>query len=391
MWSTSNCNHQQHPQHLTFKALLSACLLLGLSSSSTVNNADDNIYAPRPANKEIIFTKVNTANLLRPLQDSSEVTVTGVRALQEEAATEANTILPFSNVSEEVCEEFCPEDTGESSGWISALPAVLQYVLIVFLISFSAFFSGLTLGIMGLDCTGLEIIMEGDSEKDAAAAKAIYPLRKRGNLLLCTFLLGNVAVNALLSILLADKVGGLVGFLGSTALIVIFGEIVPQAVCSRYALLIGSRMVPIVRVIVALVYPIAAPIAYMLDKALGKELATTYSSTELMELLQIHVRELVLDKDTANTMAGALKYRDVTVGQVMTPLENTFMLNAEEKFNFELVATIFKTGYSRIPVYEVTQDNIIGLLFVKDLVFIDPGMYVVISGYLISCVCYYHP
>jgi metal transporter CNNM len=48
------------------------------------------------------------------------------------------------------------------------------------------------------------------------------------------------------------------------------------------------------------------------------------------------------------------------------------MLNVDEKLNFETIAIIFKTGYSRIPVYEVSRNNIIGLLFVKDLIFVDP-------------------
>ena len=84
-----------------------------------------------------------------------------------------------------------------------------------------------------------------------------------------------------------------------------------------------------------------------------------------------------LDKDTADAMTGALKYKDMTVSQVMTPLQNTFMLSVDEKLSFgeflmflkfdgvaerlysqfcqraETIATIFKTGYSRIPVYEV--------------------------------------
>jgi len=60
------------------------------------------------------------------------------------------------------------------------------------------------------------------------------------------------------------------------------------------------------------------------------------------------------------------------VKEVMTPIENTFMLDAEEKLSFDLIAQIFKTGYSRIPVYEVSVNNVIGLLFTKDLIFIDP-------------------
>lgn len=53
---------------------------------------------------------------------------------------------------------------------------------------------------------------------------------------MCAILLGNVAVNALMSILMAEVTSGFVGFISSTMLIVVFGEIVPQSICSRYGL-----------------------------------------------------------------------------------------------------------------------------------------------------------
>eukprot|EP00542_Grammatophora_oceanica_P012062 CAMPEP_0194030466 /NCGR_PEP_ID=MMETSP0009_2-20130614/3936_1 /TAXON_ID=210454 /ORGANISM="Grammatophora oceanica, Strain CCMP 410" /LENGTH=737 /DNA_ID=CAMNT_0038670413 /DNA_START=215 /DNA_END=2429 /DNA_ORIENTATION=- len=271
------------------------------------------------------------------------------------------------------CIESYPDTCVEAgSGWVSALPLAVQYILIGLLLGFSALFSGLTLGLMGLDKTGLEIVMEGDDEVNAAAAKIIYPIRSNGNLLLCTLLLGNVAVNALLSILLADISGGTAGFLISTFLIVIFGEILPQALCARYALQIGSKAVPLVRIIMVLLYPLAFPLAWVLNKILGNELATTYSSAEMRKLLEIHVKEGRFDHETAGAMAGALKFKEIAVKQVMTPITNTFMLNVDERLSFETIAVIFKSGYSRIPVYEVSFNNVIGLLFVKDLIFIDP-------------------
>lgn len=254
----------------------------------------------------------------------------------------------------------CPAES--SSNPFTDVPVVLQYVMIVLLVCLSALFSGLTLGLMGLDKTGLEIVMEGGNEKNAALAKIIYPVRKNGNQLLCTLLLGNTAVNALLSILMADKAGGIVGFLISTFTILILGEISPQALCSRYALEIGSRAVPLVRVIMVILYPFTKPLAFVLDWALGDELATTYSSDELLKMFEIHVKENALDKDTANTMTGALTFKDTTVAQVMTPLQNTYLLGIEQKLDFETIAEIFKTGYSRIPVYEV---NKVSLLVVK--------------------------
>ena len=248
----------------------------------------------------------------------------------------------------------------------------LQYTFIVVLLLMSATFSGLTLGLMGLDLSGLEIVMATEDAALARAARKIYPVRKNGNLLLCTLLLGNVAVNSLLSILMADITSGLVGFLSSTFAIVIFGEIIPQAVCSRFPLQVGEKAVPIVKVFIVLLAAVAWPLAYILNKVLGREIGTTYSQSEMTKLIELHVQGGQFDPETGAAMTGALRYHGMSVRDVMTPLQNTFMLSSDERLGFDTVAKIFKTGYSRIPVYEVTKSNVVGLLFVKDLIFLDP-------------------
>lgn len=116
--------------------------------------------------------------------------------------------------------------------------------------------------------------------------------------------------------------------------------------------------------------------------ALGQELASTFSNAEMLKLLQIHVAENVLDKETAGAMTGALTYKNMSVEDVMTPLERTFMLNVDDKLSFENISRVFKTGYSRIPIYEISPHNVIGLLFVKDLIFIDPEDEVPIRSFI---------
>lgn len=105
-------------------------------------------------------------------------------------------------------------------------------LVMVILICMSAFFSGLNLGYLGLDPKYLELLQIGpfESKHDeqlARYAKKILPLRKRGNLLLSTILLGNIAVNSALAILMAEFTSGLLGLVISTFIIVIVGEIIP--------------------------------------------------------------------------------------------------------------------------------------------------------------------
>ncbi|KAF4669399.1 Metal transporter cnnm2 [Perkinsus chesapeaki] len=234
-------------------------------------------------------------------------------------------------------------------------------------------FSGLTLGFLSLDKVGLEIVKGSANAKQAKYAKRIIPIRKDGNLLLCTLLLGNVAVNSLLSILLADITGGLFGFIISTAVILLFGEIFPQALCSRYSLKIGGAAVPVVRVCIVLLYPIAKPIALTLDCILGRDVGTIHSRSELLKLLAIHVEEKALDDETGKVMQGALKtLHEMKVSQIMTPVEDVFMLPIEGVLDYKTVTQIFQCGFSRIPVYRGTMNNIVGVLFTKDLILVDP-------------------
>lgn len=217
-------------------------------------------------------------------------------------------------------------DDGDDGDDSFALPTWLSYMVIAVLIMLSGLFSGLTLGLLSLDMNGLKIIIDSDDEKEAKLARTIEPVRKNGNLLLCTLLLGNVAVNALLSILMANLTSGLVGFLSSTIIIVIFGEIVPQASCSRYPLQIGAFAVPLVKVFMAALFIFTYPLAALLDWVLGAELGTIYTTDRLIALLHIHQEHGVVDSQQSLALAGALQYKDMHVSEVMTKIDEVYMV-----------------------------------------------------------------
>ncbi|EKX51381.1 hypothetical protein GUITHDRAFT_65872 [Guillardia theta CCMP2712] len=252
----------------------------------------------------------------------------------------------------------------------------------VVLISLSALFSGLTLGLMGLDQVGLRIVIESGERPEASASDARYarriqPFRKRGNLLLCTLLFGNVAVNCLLSIIMADMTSGFAGFLISTLSIVIFGEIIPQSVCSRHPLAIGSACIPLVYLFVILTFLASYPVSLILDQLLGEEIGTIYSRNQLKGMLEMYAKMQDTDfqQEDTNIMAGALDFGKKTVGTCMTKIEEVFMLHMDDNLNFETIMKVFQAGHSRVPVFEVDPHGIkkvVALLFVKELILVDP-------------------
>ena len=71
-----------------------------------------------------------------------------------------------------------------------------------------------------------------------------------------------------------------------------------------------------------------------------------------------------------------------TAREVMTPLEDAYMLEESCKLSFAVVRDIFDHGFSRVPVYARERQHVVGLLFVKDLIFVDPEDEVPLAEYL---------
>ncbi|KAH3756082.1 Ancient conserved domain protein 2 [Pelomyxa schiedti] len=254
---------------------------------------------------------------------------------------------------------------------VEVIVEIFEWVAIIGLLCLSATFSGLNLGILALDKNTLKIVIRSGESTESKYASRIYPIRKRGNLLLCTLLIGNVAVNSLLSILLAERTTGLVGFFVSTVIITTFGEILPQSICSRHALFVGGHVFPLVYVIMFLLFPVTFPVSKALDFLLGQEVPTTYTRTELKHLIDAHT-STVLTKQDASLMSGVLELPKQTVKDIMQPADDVFMLDIESSIDSTTISELIQRGVSRVPVFVGNRDNVHSCLYVKDLTFFNP-------------------
>ncbi|XP_046417972.1 unextended protein isoform X4 [Neodiprion fabricii] len=252
------------------------------------------------------------------------------------------------------------------------LPLWLSICIIVFCLSASALFSGLNLGLMSMDRTELKILCNTGTETEQKYARAIQPVREHGNYLLCSILLANVFVNSIFTILLDDLTSGLIAVIFSTVAIVICGEISPQAVCSRHGLCVGAKTIYITKFTMILTFPLSYPISKFLDCLLGEEIGNVYNRERLKELVRITRDYNDLEKEEVNIISGALELRKKTVSDVMTRIEDVYMLSYDAILDFETVSEIMKSGFSRIPVFEGSRNNIVTMLYTKDLAFIDP-------------------
>ena len=241
----------------------------------------------------------------------------------------------------------------------------MEYLIIIVLLALSALFSGLTLGLMGMKPNEL---LRKASLGDAHAAR-VYRIRKEGNLLLTTLLIGNVLVNAVLSIFLGSLTTGVIAAFVATVLIVIFGEIIPQALFSRHALRFGGYLAIPVQVIVWLMYPVSKPVAYVLDRWLGSELPTIYSKKELQKIIEEHedAPESALDEDEERIIKGALTFSDKSVESVMTPRAVVEFFSETDMIETALLKRVRDSGLSRFPVLN-DQQEVVAILYSAQLI-----------------------
>jgi metal transporter CNNM len=200
---------------------------------------------------------------------------------------------------------------------------------------------------MSLGLVDLEVLIKSGRPEDKKHAEKILPVVKNQHLLLCTLLIGNSLAMEALPVFLDSLVAAWGAVLISVTLILMFGEILPQAVCSRYGLAVGAAMAPFVHVLLLVFFPVAYPIS----KA-GKGGELTHDETTII--------------------AGALEMTQKTARDAMTPISSTFSVDVNAKLDMQTMNLIMTKGHSRVPVYSGNPTNIIGLILVKSLLTIRP-------------------
>lgn len=197
--------------------------------------------------------------------------------------------------------------------------APLIWIGIVLCLSQSAMLSGLNLGLFTLSRLELQVL----TRKGDRRAASLLRLRENANFMLVTILWANVAVNVLLALLSGSVLTGVAAFFFSTVVITVFAEIVPQAYFSRHVLMMAARLAPILRTYQVLLYPVARPTAWILDRWLGGEQIRFFREKDLRSLIQLHME--AAESDIARVEGqGALNFLaidDIPLDQEGEPVD----------------------------------------------------------------------
>lgn len=253
----------------------------------------------------------------------------------------------------------------------------MNLLISVFLVLAGGVFAGLTLGLMGQDEVYLKVIATSGESHERKHAKKVLRLIGRGkHWVLVTLLLLNVITNETLPIVLDRCLGGgWPAVVTSTASIVIFGEIIPQSICVRYGLQVGSIFAPFVLVLMYVMYPVAYPCALLLDYILGEDHGTVYKKSGLKTLVTLHKTMGVerLNQDEVTIILAVLDLKEKQVSHIMTPMDRVYTMLSDLLLDEKTVEEIFNAGFSRIPIHLPNEPmNFIGMLLVRVLISYDP-------------------
>jgi len=248
-----------------------------------------------------------------------------------------------------------------------------EIIVLVVLIGLSGFFSGLEVALVGVRRSKVHQMLN----KKLPGATALYKLKSNPSRMMASVNLGNNLVNVASTALATDialkifENNGLAIVIGAmTFLILVFGEITPKTYCNANAAKIALRYS---RVLLAFSYAFY-PVVWIFEQITKGIIKLTGSSQEPPRLTEEEIKGVIeqglednaIEKQESELVHGALNFDDIVIRSVMTPRTKMFMLNSKMLL-FEALPLINKSGFSRIPLYEKSHDEITGIINVRDV------------------------
>lgn len=257
--------------------------------------------------------------------------------------------------------------------------AMWKFIFLILLLFFSAFFSASETALMTLSKIRIKKMLEDNIK----GAETIDKLVKNPSKLLSAILIGNNVVNigasALATSLAIDYYGSTgVGISTGimTLLVLIFGEITPKSLAAQNSEKVSLRVAKFIHIVTIILNPIIlflTRITNLLVRLMGGKTDRKQpfiTEEELRTIVNVSHEEGVLEVEEKDMIYNVFEFGDSKAKDVMTP--RTDMVAIEINSSYEEIIHIFKQEqFSRIPIYESTTDNIVGILHVKDLLFLE--------------------
>ena len=254
---------------------------------------------------------------------------------------------------------------------------IFEVIALLGFIIFSAFFSGTETALFSLNKLQLKKMQK--EEENNWRVKSIIRLLDDPQRTLISILIGNMFVNISASSLatyLAIKFFGNIGIGIASGImifiILVFGEIVPKSLAVANAEIISKKIARPIEIISTGLFPlikffkiIISVLYYFLRMKKNKE-KKEITEEDLITLIDVGKDEGVIEEEEKKMIRNIFEFGDTMVKEVMIPRVDMACIHSDTKLN-SILKLIKKVGHSRIPVYEETIDNVIGILYAKDL------------------------
>lgn len=249
---------------------------------------------------------------------------------------------------------------------------MIELLLLLFLLVCSGIFSGAETALVALSIGRVEgLVREG-----RRGAQALYQLKKDPSRMLTTILIGNNLVNITASVLatvLATRwlgeagPGAAVGVL--TILVLVFGEITPKSLATRYSERISLFIAMPLLAFMRLIYPVVwifCRFTTWIHRLSDRQGDPTVTESEFISMLEHGEMEGTIEHSEREMIERVFGFNDLKVRDVMTPHTAIFALEAGQTVS-EALPVILQAPYSRIPVYEQHRDRLYRVLHLRDL------------------------
>ena len=246
------------------------------------------------------------------------------------------------------------------------------WVALVILVGFSAFFSASETAFSSLN----QIRLKSRAEDGDSSAARVLAMAEQYDKLLSTILIGNNIVNIaaasigtiLFTQMLGAERGATMSTIVLTIIVLIFGEVTPKSLAKEMPEKVATAVSPFLVLLMALMTPLTWLFTQW-KKLLGHFVhsgeADTITEGELMTMVSEAENDGELTDRESELIRSAIEFDDVEVEEILTPRVDVVAVEDDIPLE-ELAQTFAESGYSRLPVYHGTIDNIIGVVHEKD-------------------------
>lgn len=249
---------------------------------------------------------------------------------------------------------------------------LLEIILLFILIMLSAFFSGTEVALLSIT----PVRVRTYRNEGRRGSRSLAKLKNQPRRMIITILIGNNVANivaAALATVVASEYFGSTG-LGImtgvlTLVILIFGEITPKTLASKYAGQLSLKLAPIIYFLSYAFYPMVAFLGWLtgsLERLFKFKKHAEITESEIKSMVEFGVEHNVVAPEEQLIINRALAFADTTAREVMIPIDSTFILTSAMRIEHAL-PKMLESGFSRVPVYEDEKYKIIGIVLIKDV------------------------